>query len=177
MSVRTGLYGLSALSYLVLGAVAVLAPRLLHNLTPREQFWAGIGFTVVWLAGWVAHLRDVFRSPRVPVEKKPFWAILIFLLGPLAMPFYFFRYIFGEGQPAPPAPPTYSGWATAAGYLGVLSVFAAPAPFSVVASSLALRDLRRNQEKRGRNRAIFGLVMGLLGTAGLVLSLLWYPPL
>jgi hypothetical protein len=59
-----------------------------------------------------------------------------------------------------------SGWAIAAGYLGLLScvpvvglVFAIAA---IVTGSLALRNCQRNPELGGRGRAIFGVVAGSL---------------
>ena len=55
-----------------------------------------------------------------------------------------------------------SGFAIAAGYLGLFS----PIPFvgllALVFSGLAIWDLRRNPEKRGWGRVVFGLIMGLL---------------
>ncbi len=65
-----------------------------------------------------------------------------------------------------------SGWAIAAGYLGLISVLGLPGPIALVVSIVAIVDLRRPGKKRGWGRAIFGLIMGLLGTAGLVVYLL-----
>ena len=61
-----------------------------------------------------------------------------------------------------------SGWAIAAGYLGLISVLMFPAPFAILCAVLAIRDIRKNPEKHGMGRAIFGLVMGVLGAVGLV---------
>ena len=61
-----------------------------------------------------------------------------------------------------------SGWAIAAGYLGLISVLLVPGPFAVLAGILAIRDMRRNPKLHGMGRAIFGLVMGSLGTIGLL---------
>lgn len=62
-----------------------------------------------------------------------------------------------------------SGWAIAAGYLGLFSLILFPAPISLAISLVAIRDIRRSKEtskpKHGMGRAIFGLVMGILGTA------------
>lgn len=57
-----------------------------------------------------------------------------------------------------------SGWAIAAGYLGLFSVLILPAPVALLISILAMRDLKRHPDKHGLGRAIFGLVMGILGT-------------
>lgn len=47
-----------------------------------------------------------------------------------------------------------------------------PAPLSVIISIIAIRDIRRSKEsakvKHGMGRAIFGLVMGILGTLALL---------
>jgi hypothetical protein len=63
-----------------------------------------------------------------------------------------------------------SMWAIAAGYLGLISVLLIPAPFAVLTGILAIRDMRRNPKLHGMGRAIFGLVMGGLGTVGLVFA-------
>lgn len=57
-----------------------------------------------------------------------------------------------------------SGLAIAAGYLGLFSVLACPGPIALIVSILAIRDLRANPHKHGMGRAIFGLVMGVIGT-------------
>jgi len=62
-----------------------------------------------------------------------------------------------------------SGWAIAAGYLGLFAVLAVPAPFALLTAILAIRSIRRSQHTEqklhGMGRAIFGLIMGVLGTA------------
>ncbi len=63
-----------------------------------------------------------------------------------------------------------SGWAIAAGYLGLVSVLCVPGPLALIAGLLAVRDMRRHPEKHGMGRAVFGIVMGALGSVGLVLS-------
>lgn len=68
-----------------------------------------------------------------------------------------------------------SGWAIAAGYLGLLSCF----PYvglvfgalAVVMGVLALRASQLNPRVRGRQRAIFGIILGsLAGAANLALT-------
>jgi Domain of unknown function (DUF4190) len=63
-----------------------------------------------------------------------------------------------------------SGWAIGAGYLALLSVLCLPAPFARFAGIMAVREIRRDPTKHGMGRAIFGIVMGGLGTA---LLLVW----
>ena len=62
-----------------------------------------------------------------------------------------------------------SGWAIAAGYLGLFSLLCLPGPIAIFCSLMAIRELRRNPRLSGWGRAIFGLVMGILGTLTLVL--------
>ena len=61
-----------------------------------------------------------------------------------------------------------SGWAIAAGYLGLVSVLLVPAPFALLCGWMAVRDIRRNPKKHGMGRAVFGIVMGALGLALLI---------
>ena len=65
-----------------------------------------------------------------------------------------------------------SGWAIAAGYLGLFSMVIVPAPVALIVSLVAIRDIRKSRKsaktKYGMGRAIFGLVMGLLGTGVIV---------
>jgi hypothetical protein len=59
-----------------------------------------------------------------------------------------------------------SGWAIASGYLGLLAVF----PFigalfgigAVITGIVAINDIKRNPERHGMGRAIFGIIMGTL---------------
>jgi hypothetical protein len=60
-----------------------------------------------------------------------------------------------------------SGWAIAAGYAGLLSPICFVGPIALVLAVVAIRDLKRHPEKHGMGRAVFGLVMGILGTLGL----------
>jgi hypothetical protein len=65
-----------------------------------------------------------------------------------------------------------SGWAIAAGYAGLFAMIPFIAPIAIVISLLAIRDLKQNPKLHGMGRAVFGMVMGLLGTALLVIGLL-----
>lgn len=62
-----------------------------------------------------------------------------------------------------------SGWAIAAGYLGLFSLLLAPAPFAIVTGLLAIRAIRRDPKKHGLGRAVFGIVLGTIGTLLLVI--------
>jgi hypothetical protein len=64
-----------------------------------------------------------------------------------------------------------SVWAIAAGYLGLLSVLGCFGPIAVIVSLIAIRDIKTHPDRHGMGRAVFGLVMGILGTlllAGMV---------
>jgi hypothetical protein len=64
-----------------------------------------------------------------------------------------------------------SGWAIAAGYLGLFSVLLIFAPIALVISIIAIMDMRKHPERHGMGRAIFGLVMGSLFSVLLVVMI------
>lgn len=64
-----------------------------------------------------------------------------------------------------------SGWAIAAGYLGLVSPLMIFAPFALVTGILAVREIRRNPKLHGMGRAVFGVVMGGICSVGLVIWL------
>jgi hypothetical protein len=94
--------------------------------------------------------------------------------------------IMSQVSPPPPLPPVQgqsigdnagmrmllpvgrSGWAIAAGYVGLISVLLVPAPLAIILSIIAIRHIRKSKAtehpKHGMGRAIFGLVMGILGS-------------
>jgi len=57
-----------------------------------------------------------------------------------------------------------SKWAIAAGYLALLSVIVFLAPIALFCGVMGLRDISKNPDKIGKPRAIFGIVMGTIGT-------------
>lgn len=64
-----------------------------------------------------------------------------------------------------------SGWAIAAGYLGLFSFIIFPAPLALICSIIAIIDIRKHPQRHGMGRAIFGLIMGVLGTIALAFML------
>lgn len=64
-----------------------------------------------------------------------------------------------------------SGWAIAAGYLGLFSVLLLPAPLALLCGGMGLYDIARHPKKTGKPRAIFGIIMGLIG-CGLIAKIL-----
>lgn len=65
-----------------------------------------------------------------------------------------------------------SGLAIAAGYAALFAILIFPAPLALLLGVLAIRDLRKHPTKHGMGRAVFGVVMGALGTAVLLWLLL-----
>jgi hypothetical protein len=63
-----------------------------------------------------------------------------------------------------------SGYAIAAGYLGLLSLVIYPAPLALVFGILAVRHIKRDPTKHGMGRAVFGIIMGIIGTALLLFT-------
>ena len=55
-----------------------------------------------------------------------------------------------------------SGWAIAAGYLGLFSVLILPAPVAIIISIIAIIDIKQHPQKHGMVRAAFGLIMGVV---------------
>ena len=94
----------------------------------------------------------------------------------------------GPNPPSPPAVPSTrlgddaamrlllpvgrSGWAIAAGYLGLFSILVLLAPFALMTGIVAVSRIRRDPHLHGMGRAIFGIVMGTLGTLLLLLVLI-----
>ena len=59
-------------------------------------------------------------------------------------------------------PVNRSGYAIAAGYLGLISILLIPAPFALLFGFLGLRDIKNNDVKHGMGRAVFGIAMGAI---------------
>ena len=64
-----------------------------------------------------------------------------------------------------------SGWAIAAGYLGLVSVLLVFAPFALLAGILGLQAIRARPELWGRGRAWFGVIMGSVFSVLLVVAM------
>lgn len=69
-------------------------------------------------------------------------------------------------------------WAIAAGYLALFSVLLVFAPPALICGLVAISDIRKSKlgpnPKHGMGRAIFGIVMGFLGTIGLLFVLYYW---
>jgi hypothetical protein len=69
-------------------------------------------------------------------------------------------------------PVNTSGWAIAAGYLGLFSLLGLPGPFAIACGIVALVRLRKQPGVRGHVRAWIGILLGGLGTASLLLIMI-----
>jgi len=78
-----------------------------------------------------------FQAPRADIEDDPAMRLLL--------------------------PVGRSVWAVAAGYAGLFAVLGVCAPVALILGIVALGDLKRHPEKHGKGRAIFAIVMGVLG--------------
>jgi hypothetical protein len=52
----------------------------------------------------VFYIVNIFRNPRVDKDKKVLWAVVLFMGNAIAMPVYWYLYIWKEGLPAASAP-------------------------------------------------------------------------
>lgn len=66
-----------------------------------------------------------------------------------------------------------SGYAIAAGYLGLFSVLLVFAPFALLFGILGVRDIKKHTNKLGMGRSVFGIIMGAIGTIVLIGLLLF----
>ena len=66
-----------------------------------------------------------------------------------------------------------SMWSIISGYLGLLSIaLCFLGPFAVLTGVLAIVELRKNPRQSGWGRAIIGIVLGTLGSIGLVIMII-----
>lgn len=68
-------------------------------------------------------------------------------------------------------PVSRSALSIIAGYLGLAALLLYPAPLALIFGWLALRELKTNPRLHGKGRAWFGVVMGVLGSLGLIVKL------
>lgn len=68
-----------------------------------------------------------------------------------------------------------SGWAIAAGYLGLFGLLILPAPLALIISIVAIIDIQKSKKtsnrKHGMGRAVFGLIVGIIGTLLLLVGI------
>jgi sugar phosphate permease len=61
--------------------------------------------------------------------------------------------------------------AIAAGYLGLFAMACIPAPIALIVGILAILDLKKRPEMHGMGRAVFGVVMGAIGTLAIIVMI------
>lgn len=62
------------------------------------------GITMLWMFALVAiYIYNVFNNDRVAKDKKALWAVVLFLGNAIAMPIYWYLYIWPENKPQPKA--------------------------------------------------------------------------
>ena len=71
-------------------------------------------------------------------------------------------------------PINVSGWAIAASYAGLFALTVVLAPIALILGIVALRDLKRRPQLRGKGRAWFGVIMGGIFSLILLIMLLAY---
>ncbi|MBC7783273.1 MAG: DUF4339 domain-containing protein [Burkholderiales bacterium] len=159
------------------------------NTDPQAQWYIARGQTPVGpvpFATLQADARAGKLSPedRVWTTGAPAW------VRAASVPDLFATHSAGEPPPLPPTveyaapvapdlgaspgmrmliPVGRSGWAIAAGYAGLLSVLIIFAPFALIFGILAIREMRRDPNKHGMGRAVFGIVMGTIFTLGILI--------
>ncbi len=102
---RLGLATFAALLLAIVGSwhgFAFLKHPLSTRLDGATAFWLMVDLAgaILGCALAVIYLRHIYRSSPAPANRTT-WAMLILLLGPFAMPFYWWRHL--RRVPTPPA--------------------------------------------------------------------------
>ncbi len=81
------------------------AGRLPRTTGLPPEFVAMFGiqcFTMLWIFGLLAfYITNVFRNPGVRSDVKPLWAVVLFLGSFVAMPVYWYLYIWKDAPTSP----------------------------------------------------------------------------
>ncbi len=95
--VYKGLFFMFVFAFFVM-AITRTQPRILG-----VAFAAIFPLHILTMVGMVAllfvYIRDLFRNDRVPSDQKALWAVVLLLGGIIAMPIYWYLYIWKEPQP------------------------------------------------------------------------------
>ena len=145
----------------------------------RGKNWARITYLVLFILGAPFSIYLLFKSIAFePISDLI--SVVQFVLQIIALVFLFLKnstawfklQTTSQSEMRLLLPVGRSGWAIAAGYLGIFSLILFPAPVSLLISIIAIIDIRKSQSSEhpmhGMGRAIFGLLMGIIGTAILV---------
>jgi len=101
-----GLASLWPFAYMVLFFIFILSSFLFLSPTAGQEFGPPISFIVIFLlhlltmlwimALTVFYIVNVFRNGRVDKDKKVLWAVVLFMGNVIAMPIYWYLYIWKE---------------------------------------------------------------------------------
>lgn len=146
----------------------VVTSFLPKSVDQHEDILWVAGLAVGALALWT---RDALRRHsmrRRGVDEDAVRELTVKYPGPptpvLPPPPGYQPYLPGPAAPAWLLPDHVAPLAIAAGYAGLLCFVILPGPVAFVLGVLALRDLQAHPSRRGKVRAVFGLVMGFLAT-------------
>ena len=108
-----GLASLWPFVYMVIFFIFILSSFLFLS-APGNQEFGPISFTIIFLLHlltmiWIMALTifyivDVFRNNRVDKDKKVLWAVVLFMGNIIAMPIYWYLYIWKEPAVSLPGP-------------------------------------------------------------------------
>ena len=130
------------------------------QLRPEELVWTP-GMAAWQPAGQIGGLFPGFAAVPPPIPPQ---GIPMPYASPTPYAFYPQQRLGDDAGIRMLLPVGRSAWAIAAGYLGLISVLMVPAPFALICSIVAIRDIKRHPERHGMGRAFFGLIMGLIFT-------------
>jgi len=98
------------IAYMALFAFVVLSQFFLlsskEGLLPSSQTWFSVlialhFLTMLWIIVLlIIYIADVFKNDRVAMEKKTLWAVVLFMGNMIAMPIYWYLYIWPESHVA-----------------------------------------------------------------------------
>ena len=124
--VLLGLASLWPFVYMIFFFIFVLSSFFFLSSSPGQEFGPPVSFMVVFLlhlltilwimALTVFYIVNVFRNERVDKDKKVLWAVVLFMGNIIAMPIYWYLYIWkdqpaeGLSSPAELASGDKSGW-------------------------------------------------------------------
>lgn len=108
--ILVGLASLWPFVYMILFFIFFLSSFFFLSASPGQEFGPPVGFIVIFLLHlltmlWIMALTifyivNVFRNERVDKDKKALWAVVLFMGNMIAMPIYWYLYIWKEPAPS-----------------------------------------------------------------------------
>ena len=97
MKIKTAIYTLFAASPYILIALFIAQAYIPMVRATLDEMptWGAVLFVGFFLAALFALMWDVWRNPRMPVQKRKLWTAVLFLGNWYALPFYWWFYIRG----------------------------------------------------------------------------------